>query len=242
MSRREGHEDIFVIRADGTGRRQLTNDLHKDRAPTWSPDGSRIAFYSDRSGSYRIWTIHPDGSGLQQMTEASGVDVTTPVWSPDGSRMAYHDSTNQTTYICQVGKPSKEPEALPSLDDSGKFFWVGLSWSPDGKWLAGVVVANTSTGASGGIAIYNLKSGQYRRLTTAGDYVTWLTDSRRLLFADSGTIFLLDIDSGRSHEVLSLFPDYLDTCTLSSDNRTMYLTRITSEADIWMLTLNEERE
>jgi len=58
-------EDIFVIRKDGSGLRQLTDDVYKDRAPRWSPDGKRIAFYSNRGGKYEIWTIEADGSGLR---------------------------------------------------------------------------------------------------------------------------------------------------------------------------------
>src|SRR5205823_7101797 len=50
-------EDVYVARADGTGLRQLTNDLPFDRAPRWSPDGTRIAFYSNREDGWDIWTI-----------------------------------------------------------------------------------------------------------------------------------------------------------------------------------------
>jgi len=51
-------EDVFVIRKDGTGIRQLTDDPYRNRLPTWSPDGKRLAFYSNRSGKMEIWTIH----------------------------------------------------------------------------------------------------------------------------------------------------------------------------------------
>ncbi|HEY6121790.1 MAG TPA: winged helix-turn-helix domain-containing protein, partial [Pyrinomonadaceae bacterium] len=54
----EKQEDLFVIGVDGSGLRQLTNDVTKDRAPRWSPDGKRIAFQSDRSGKFEIWTIN----------------------------------------------------------------------------------------------------------------------------------------------------------------------------------------
>src|SRR4030095_2033189 len=77
-------EDIFIIRTDGTGMRQLTDDTFKDREPRWSPDGKRIAFTSNRSGSSEIWAINRDGSGLQQLTQMAGAPH--PAWSPDGTQ------------------------------------------------------------------------------------------------------------------------------------------------------------
>ena len=52
-------EDLFISRSDGTRTRRLTNDRYFDRYPRWSPDGSQISFFSNRSGSYQLWTIHP---------------------------------------------------------------------------------------------------------------------------------------------------------------------------------------
>ncbi|MEO6223426.1 MAG: protein kinase, partial [Vicinamibacterales bacterium] len=77
-------EDIFVTHADGLGLQQLTDDAFKDRAARWSPDGRRIAFYSDRTGKYEIWVVNRDGGGLQQLTHSPGAHY--PVWSPDGLR------------------------------------------------------------------------------------------------------------------------------------------------------------
>jgi len=61
----------------------------KDLYPHLSPDGNRIVFQSNRSGSNQIWLMNRDGSGLSQLTEVAGEGAETPVWSPDGQLIAY---------------------------------------------------------------------------------------------------------------------------------------------------------
>jgi TolB protein len=76
--------DIFVSDIDGfnvTGDSQLTNDDAVDDNPTWSPDGNRIAFDSDRDGKSQIYVMNDDGSGLTRLTNNSFAD-TDPDWSP----------------------------------------------------------------------------------------------------------------------------------------------------------------
>src|SRR5205807_4037283 len=63
-----GKPDIWVMNADGTGRIQLTQSPARDENPDWSPDGTRIAFYSERTGNAQIWVINADGSGEQRIT------------------------------------------------------------------------------------------------------------------------------------------------------------------------------
>ena len=57
-----------------------------------------------------------------------------------------------------------------------------------------------------------------------------------------GKIFLLDIDEGSIHEILSISPDIVGELSISHDNRWIYFNRSSTEADIWMLTLEDERE
>ena len=56
------------MNADGSGQTRLTTDPGVDYAPTWSPDGSKIAFHSDRSGTLQVYVMNADGSGLTQLT------------------------------------------------------------------------------------------------------------------------------------------------------------------------------
>ncbi len=229
--------DIVLMRTDGTGIRQLTNDLYKDRSPKWSPDGSRIAFHSERSGSYEIWTVQPDGSGLEQLTDAPDMEFLNPLWARDGSRIAALESNTGITYTFDPNQPWKEqhPEALPAMDEEGDDFQP-YAWSPDGTSLAGSIFGIGAATPSG-IVTFSFEKGTYLRLTDFGDWAEWLADSQTLLIGNEGKVFTLDTRSKETRELLSLPDGAAVTPTLSRDNRTMYFTLVTEEANIWLLDL-----
>ncbi len=234
-------EDIFLIKTDGTEMRQLTDDVHRDRTPRWSPDGKRIAFYSNRNGNYQVWTINPDGSGLQQLTYHDSGSVLYPVWSPDGFRLAYTVG-GRGVFVMEVVKPWKEQsrEALPPPGESGAWF-EAWAWSPDGRRLAGH--QRRSGGVTAGLTIYDLATQKYERLTDyGGGAVAWLQDSRRLIFAGGGRLYLYDTASKKSLEILSVKPHSASFPTLSRDNRQLYFTYTTTEADIWLVSTNGSKQ
>lgn len=89
--------EVFRMRArDGGELKRLTRfgtngdgEPGDDAMPEYSPDGSRIAFVSDRGGSHQIWTMAADGSDLRQVTRHAGRSAYFPRWSPDGRSLAY---------------------------------------------------------------------------------------------------------------------------------------------------------
>ena len=76
--------DLFTLPIDGGDATQLTQGLAFDAQPRWSPDGRRIVFTSDRSGSDNIWTIAADGSDARQVTKLEAKRTESPEWTPDG--------------------------------------------------------------------------------------------------------------------------------------------------------------
>jgi len=231
-------EDLFVVRADGTGLRQLTDDPAKDRLPRWFPDGSRLLFYSDRGGNYGAWTIRADGSALQLLPHGTSDALYSPIISPDGLRIVASLGFHGTALI-DVGQPAgPRIRELPRPGGGGEVF-SATSWSPDGAFLAGTLDRNGS--AVPGVMIYSFASGRYERLTDAGFIPSWLHDSRTLLYLQEGRIFLYDLRSKAPRLLLEPPANSVFTsATVGPDDRTLYAVRATDEGDVWMLTLAGE--
>jgi tricorn protease len=231
-----GQEDLFLFRHDGTGLRKLTDDPHRDRGPSWSPDGKRIAFYSNRDqGKYEIWVISPDGSGLTQLTKTSGRGWF-PWWSPDGRRISYPTGT-ESVVIDVASGPARAPEPLPAFPEPGYWFQV-TSWSPDGRSLAGEGNVVASSGG-GGVVIYSFDTRRYERLNKRGAKPLWLRDGKQLLFLlDPEHIAVLDLRTSQTRVVHtaargSRIADY----TVSKDNRWICVITSNDEGDVWLARL-----
>ena len=79
---------LWIIPTSGGKAKRITDYFNDARQPVWSPDGSRLAYFSYRDGNYDLWTIKPDGSDMRKLTEGA-YDDREPAWSPDGRTIAF---------------------------------------------------------------------------------------------------------------------------------------------------------
>ncbi|HSN87191.1 MAG TPA: hypothetical protein VL025_10565, partial [Thermoanaerobaculia bacterium] len=232
-------EDLFIIRPDGTGQRQLTNDAARDRIPRWSPDGSRILFYSDRGGEYGAWTIRPDGSDLKAIPHGSPDPLYSPLWSPDGRRLAA-SLGDRSAALIDLSLPAGQRLKLLPPPGAGQVF-APTSWSADGGRLAGTLTPAEQTERSStqlGITIYSLASGAYEQVTESGTTPRWLSHGRGLLYLDAGRIFLLDLTTRKPRPLLPpSSSSVFDSVNVSPDDRTLYVVRASDEGDVWLRTI-----
>src|SRR5207247_554373 len=157
------------------------------------------------SGRYESWTINPDGSGLQQLTYTTERNTQLTIWSPDGTRVLCNLQFG-APIILESGKTWQEqtPKTLSLGNDPDQWF-MAYSWSLDGQKLAGTLRRPESV--SSNIVSYVLASQQFEQLVNFGERPNWLSDSRRLLFFHQDKIYLLDSQSKKLHEVMSVAPN-----------------------------------
>jgi eukaryotic-like serine/threonine-protein kinase len=174
-------------RGGGGASSRFAPSTRSDWNPHYSPDGSRVAFESNRTGESAVWVSAADGTNLMEVFSRGGRHSGSPRWAPDGQRIAF-DSTaagNFDIYAIQPGTAQPLRLTTESSDD------VMPSWSPEGNWI---YFASGRSGrqevwkvpAAGGVAVQVTRNGGARAFPSAdgtqiyytkhdGDAALWST-------------------------------------------------------------------
>ena len=219
-SRRDGHvidgaptDEIYVMDANGGNPQNFTNNPHNDSYPSWSPDGKRIAFASDREGdlySFDIYVMDANGGNPQRLTNDPH-DDRDPSWSPDGERIVFiarrdghFENENAITYeIYVIGVDGDNEQRLTENRNNEDT----PSWSPDGKRIT---FASDRKGDLQNFEIYMMDAdgGNQQRLTenrVFDWYPSWSPNSERIAFMSNRDgnyeIYVMDADGGNQQNL-----------------------------------------
>ena len=162
-SNRDGNYQIYTMNADGTNQTNISkNSLSlllgekKDRYPSWSPDGSKIVFYTNRHGirtpgstkiQYQIYTMNADGTNQTRLTNNPVIDIS-PKWSADGKKIAFTSNREGNYNIFIMNASGHNPINISNKDSNDCFSsWnkcvinndsndMGPSWSPHNDYYS----------------------------------------------------------------------------------------------------------
>jgi Tol biopolymer transport system component len=173
----------------------LVSSTRWDSQPSFSPDGKRIAFQSNRSGSFEIWVSSADGSNQVQFTSLGGRPASRPRWSPDGRQIAFWSGE---MYV--VGAEGGPASRFNAREKGGEL----PAWSSDGRWLYFTSDENVwKVLALEGTAIQITKNGgASSRESRDGQYVYYTK-------GDEPGIWRVAVSGGEETLVIEEFPNYL---------------------------------
>lgn len=179
----QGDWDLFLIRPDGSQRRNLTGTPEaNESSPQFSRDGTRLLYRrlarsetinGNRYGEQGVPVmVNADGSGARAL--GGERDLPWASWSPDGKEFACLSIKGITFVDATSGKVAR------TLQRNG--FFQQLTWSPDGQWLSGV---SNAFGTGWSVARMNAKTGETNAVSRTDNCTPdWFPDGRRMIFSN----------------------------------------------------------
>jgi WD40-like Beta Propeller Repeat len=201
-SGRSGNTELYSSAIDGSSERRLTWTSETEQEPSWSPDGTKIAYSRLASGvRSRIWVMNADGTNQHQLTptpESDSSDEIQPQWSPDGSQVAF-GSTRIDTY--NVWVINSDGGGLRRVTT---FLSNDPAWSPDGRQIAYVGL--------NAIGIVNADGTNPHPITGPGGWAgapSWSPDGSRIAYYRNddrgypGELYLVNPDGSNETQLTS---------------------------------------
>jgi eukaryotic-like serine/threonine-protein kinase len=234
-------EDVFVAAADGQGLRQITNDPAVDRGVRWSPDDSRILYYSGNVAQpLHVMTMAPDGSDQRRISPdlpSSATAWIVPQWSTDGRRVSALASGEVPQGFIFERSSDGPWRARPMAGAQRDF--TPLLWLRDDSGLIGTLAPG------GELAVYSIQAETVEPLGLTGFPpqvgMDWFPDGKRLLSIRNGNIVAIEIASRQETIVWAPDPRHVvGQPRVTTDGKRLYYLLTIPEADITLMTMKPE--
>ena len=232
-SRAAGNDDIWIMNADGSSPRPLTNGMGSNIHPAASRDGQYVVFTSLRDSRVNIWRMRPDGSSPVQLTSGGG-DYRADI-SPDSRWVVYVSETNGNSYLWKV--PIEGGEPVRVIDG----FVANPRVSPDGKWI--VCGWRKDHASTWRYAVVPFEGGQPVKvfdLIGNRSRFHWAPDSKSLYYlrdTQGGVtnIWNLPLPEGEPRQVTDYKTESIHEVAWSADGKKLVMSKGTNTSDVVML-------
>ncbi len=182
---RTGLRDLWILDERG-GNLRMTFDPKDDFNPLWSPDGTRIAFSSDRKGARDIYLKRANGLGEDELLLSSASQKSVEDWSPDGKLVFYN--ADGAVWAVQV---EGERKPFRVLEGPGRYDQCKIS--PDGKWIA---YRSSETGRTEVyVQAFPAAGAKWQISTAGGGEPSWRKDGKEMYFMNENQLMAVDVSA-----------------------------------------------
>jgi Tol biopolymer transport system component len=227
----DGNGQINIVEPDGTGVKALTSGAFNHLCAAYSADGTRIAYCSNETGAFEIWTMAADGTDQTQLTKLGGF-ATFPDYSPDGSLVAFGGTSGTDTHTEILTVDAATGGSLTALTScaTGKPDCANdfPAWSPDGTtiaWIHTDEVDADGNATSAQVWVMNADGSNAHALTTdapvKGQLPDWSPDGSKIAYASgpdaSEGVWVMNADGSDPHQLTGCTATDPSPCATGAD-------------------------